>query len=149
MEGYKPEKNKNSWTEGLKAASLAAGLSALPITDNPAEAQRVAPIENKYEARAEGVRESVGRVKKADVYDYTNSYTGKREYGLQFMIVLEDEGVVEAGIDLPLGAEIPFQQGEQITVKYQRDEGLHNSFEIIEIRTEDGKIYRKGEFLYG
>ena len=147
MEGHK---KKNPWEEVTKAAVLAASLSAVPI-ENPAEAQnqRVAPIENKYEARAEGVRESIGRVKKADLYDYTSSYTGRREYGLQFMIVLEDEGVVEAGIDLPLGAEIPFQQGDQLTVKYQRDEGLHNSFEIIEIRTEDGKIYRKGEFLYG
>jgi len=84
-------------------------------------------------------------------YDHrlpNQEYPGNYRY-LDFSIVLDDEGVVDiVGIDLPQGVEAPFKQGERLTVKYKRNEGPHNSFMIIEIRTKDGTVLKDG-FVYG
>jgi hypothetical protein len=156
MEGFKPEKNKNPWAEGLKAASLAAGLSAFPMVENPADAQTRphANTENIHESRAERIRESKGTVSVASVVEYDHrllnqEFPGNYRY-LNFSIVLDDEGVVDTvGMDLPQNSETPFQKGERVTIKYRRLEGPYNSFIIEELRTEDGRVFGSEYFSYG
>lgn len=148
MEGFRPEKNKKPWAEGLKAASLAAGFSALPMVDNPAEAQ-VRPTENSQEHRAERVRESGGVVQEARLYNHISEYSREKINGIQFSIVLDDEGVIEAGIDFPEGSDLPFQQGDRLVIKYHVLEGYYRNIVIDEIRTEDGKVLAADNFVYG